>query len=118
MTSYVQKEISLGTLTVSGIDTGSSTAKFVMPFTGKVKKLISNVTGDPGADSVLSMDVAGGTASTDTLTIANSSSAGTVDTANFTNNNYATAGQIVTITSNNGASNDVDALVTLVVNRY
>lgn len=107
-------EFVLGTALITGLNTGSATATFLAPYACNVVRAYSNVSGDPGADTELALTVAGGTAATAVVTIANGSAAGTVDTATFADNNVAAAGEQIVLTSDNGASNVVNAFVTIV----
>lgn len=109
--------ISLGTVILSNISTGGAQGKFIAPFAGEVIKVISRVTGNPGAQNQLSLQVNGGTAATNKVTIANGSSAGDKDTADIDDNNVVAEGDLITVTSDDGGSNNVDAQVTVLMRR-
>ena len=102
---------------VSSINS-ANLGQFIMPFDGTITSGKCCVTGNPGAETVLTVTVIGGAGNAGTFTIANGTASGTTDDyVDGAGTASATAGTKVTITSDGGASNDVDAYVTLVVTR-
>jgi hypothetical protein len=88
---------------------------FVSPVDGTCFIVYSSVTGDPGADAIISGNINGGTAFTDTMTVSNGSSQHDVDSMSPTDNNEITAGETVRFVSNGGASNAVGIWLTVVI---
>lgn len=99
--------INLPVVTLADISTGAATAYAFSPVAGTVTQLAGRVSADPGADTVISLDVDGGTASTDTLTLPNESTAAV--TQEITDNNVVALGSRINLTSDNGATNAVSA---------
>ena len=94
---------------------GANTAYVVSPFAGTLSKVWTVVSGDPGADTVLTANVNGGTDVTATVTVADASSAGDVDSCTPADNNTVTAGNYIKLTSDGAASNAVSVDVTFVI---
>lgn len=94
---------------------GANEISFVSPVDGTCFTVYSSVTGDPGADAIISGNINGGTAFTDTMTVSNGSSQHDVDSMSPTDNNEITAGETVRFVSNGGASNAVGIWLTVVI---
>ncbi len=100
---------------VVGLNTGSSHVYIVIPVSGTLKAVYSSVSGNPGAETLLRVHNGAGSSLGD-VTIENGSTAGSVDSLTGLTEALS-AGGYVRIISNNGASNAVDAFVTLLIER-
>lgn len=100
---------------ITAISTTSNHIYIPVPTGGILKEAYSSVSGDPGAETLLRVHNAGGSSLGD-ITIENGSAAGSVDS--LTGLAAAVlAGGYIRVISNGGASNTVDAYITLVIER-
>lgn len=93
-------------------DVAATTPGFVVaPCKGKIKRAYSVVEGTTNGTAVISFAIAGATALTDTLTIANGATAGEMDSVDFSQTNSAAGiineGDNISITSDGGGSTTV-----------
>jgi len=95
---------------------GANNAKIVAPFAGTLIKIISSVSGDPGAEGKLSVKVDGGT-SAGNVVIADGSGADAIDTLEPSANNVVLANSVITILSDATPSNAVSVELSLVFTR-
>lgn len=94
---------------------GAATAYIACPVAGTVTRIDTVVTGDPGADSTITMNVNGGTVMSNPVTIANGSAAGTRDTAAPGTNNTVAVGDAIYVINDATPTNAVSAYVTVTV---
>ena len=102
---------------ITAISSANSTL-VVMPFDGTIVSGFASPSGNPGAETVLTVTISGGSGNAGTFTIPNGTAADTniayVDGAGTAT---ASAGTLITIVSDGGASNTVDGYMTLTVTR-
>lgn len=93
-------------------DVAATTAGWVTsPYKGKIKRAFSVVEGTTNGTATISFAIAGATALTDTLVIANGAVAGEVDSVEFSQQNSSAGlvaeGDKISITSDGGGSTTV-----------
>lgn len=107
------------TLLVENVS-GASTSYVVAPASGNITAVYSVLFGDiTTADATLTVS-ANGTAvspATLTLTAVAGDEAGTIDSLAPTEDYAVTAGQVITVATDGGSTNDVDALITIIIDR-
>lgn len=92
----------------------------VAPCKGRLRRMYSVIHGTVNGDAVISVAIAGATALTDTLTIANTSTAGTVDSVEFSQGPLYTSvveGDKIDVDSDGGGSTTVIADFYLVIEK-
>ena len=95
---------------------GANTITIPCPYTGVVKQFYTAVSGDPGAATVISGNINGGSAFDGTLTVGNGSSAHEVDaSAAVTTNNAVAAGEGIRFVSNGAATNAESLEITVLI---
>ena len=94
---------------------GANAAYIACPVAGTITRIDTVVSGDPGADTLLTGSVNGGTDITNTVTITNGASAGDRDVALPGDNKAVAVGDAIKILSNGGASNAVSAYVSVTI---
>jgi len=92
---------------------GANAVYFPCPVAGTIVRVDSVVTGDPGAQGVLTTSINGGTNVTQTVIIANGASAGDRDSCQPADNNVVAIGDAIKVISDGAPSNAVSAFVTI-----
>lgn len=104
-------------LSVADISGANVSALRPVGLSGQIVGCYSAVSGDPGAETTLTVAINAVSVTGGVITIANGAGAGEIDSATPTALNLVTAADYVKVTSNGGASNAVSAEVTLVIRK-
>lgn len=94
---------------------GANAVYFPCPVAGVITRIDSVVTGDPGAQGILTGSVNGGTDITQTVVIANGASAGDRDSCQPADNNVVAVGDQIRVISDGTPSNAVSAFITITI---
>lgn len=102
---------------ITDISGANSSALIPVGIAGKVVGIYTTVSGDPGADTVLTASVNASAITGGAVTIANGASAGDIDSATPTAANAVTAADYVKIVSDGAATNAVSAQVSFIIRK-
>jgi hypothetical protein len=92
---------------------GANAVYFACPVSGIIRRIDTVVTGDPGAQGILTANINGGTNITQTVVIANGASAGDRDSCSPADNNVLAVGDAIKVISDGTPSNAVSAFITV-----
>jgi len=94
---------------------GANAIYLACPVKGKIVRVDSVVSGDPGAQGILTTSINGGTDITQTVVIANGASAGDRDSCQPADNNILAVGDGIKVISDGTPSNAVSAYITVTI---